>query len=102
MEKISSLLHSFPQPRKHATERGDLMEFFISHVNPSRIKIGLLPMTFARMGKELEGVPTKSLYTIKSSMDDGMRRGVPGGAAFWTALRSFKPKPGMEPNTYPN
>ena len=102
MEKISPFFRNIPEPRTHATERGDLMDFFISHVNPSRLKIGLLPMTFARMGKELEGIPTKLLYTIKSSMDDGMRRGIPGGAAFWTALRSIRPKPGMELNTYPN
>ena len=102
MEKISSLFHSIPEPRKHATERGDLMEYFIAHVNPSRIKGGYLPMTFARMGKELEGIETKRLYVIQSSMEDAMRRGIPGGAAFWTALRSIKPKPGMEPNTYPN
>ena len=35
-------------------------------------------------------------------MDDGARRGIPSGAAFWTAVRVLKKPQGVEPAAYKN
>ncbi len=48
------------------TERGELMRFFTRHLNLSRSKDGLPPLTMSRMGKILEGIPTKDLYYLQS------------------------------------
>lgn len=48
------------------TERGELMRFFVRHLNFARAEDGLPKLTMARMGKILEGVPTKDLYYLKT------------------------------------
>ena len=55
-----------PTGRKRLTERGELMRFFQRHLNFSRKKDGLEPLTMARLGTELEGIPTADLYYLKS------------------------------------
>ena len=47
------------------TERGELMRYFCSRINPSRLNEGLPEITMSRMGKILEGIPTKDLYYLK-------------------------------------
>lgn len=55
------------KPKKSkAHERGELMRFFVRHLNFSRIEDGLPKLTMARMGKILEGIPTDDLYYLKS------------------------------------
>ena len=51
------------------TERGELMRYFCSRINPSRLNEGLPEITMSRMGKILEGIPTKDLYYLKSVCD---------------------------------
>ena len=58
MEQISSLFYSLPQPPKHATERGDLMQHFIDHVNPGRLRTNRQPIDFPWMGSILKGIST--------------------------------------------
>lgn len=53
-------------PGSRKTERGELMRFFTRHLNLSRAEAGLPPLTMARMGKILEGIPTKDLYYLQS------------------------------------
>lgn len=46
------------------------MRFFVSRLNPTRAKDGLPSITMSRMGKILEGVPTKDLYYLKRVCTD--------------------------------
>lgn len=54
-----------PKGRKRLTERGELMRFFLRHLNHARAQDGLAPLTMARIGVELEGIPTADLYYLK-------------------------------------
>lgn len=55
--------------KTHATERGELMEYFCEKLNRSRKQDGLSLIAMARMGKMLEKIPTKDLYYMKSVCD---------------------------------
>ena len=55
-----------PKGRKRQTERGELMRFFLRHLNYARKQDGLVPLTMARLGVEIEGIPTADLYYLKS------------------------------------
>ena len=73
MKPISESLPDFakkadeaPRGRKRQTERGELMRFFQRHLNYSRKRDGLEPLSMARIGTELEGIPTNDLYYLKS------------------------------------
>ncbi|HVV15397.1 MAG TPA: hypothetical protein VHD55_03300 [Candidatus Paceibacterota bacterium] len=57
------------QRRERMTERGEMMEYFRTKLNASRIEDGLTPLTMPRMGKILEAIPTKDLYALKSMCD---------------------------------
>ncbi len=48
------------------TQRGELMRFFVRHLNYARAHDGLPLLTMSRMGKILEGIPTDDLYYLKS------------------------------------
>lgn len=52
------------------TERGELMRYFCDKLNPSRKADGLPAITMARMGRMLEGIPTKDLYYLQSVCND--------------------------------
>ena len=52
------------------TERGEMMEYFCKELNRTRIRDGLPKLTMGRMGKKLEGVPTKDLYYLKRVCSD--------------------------------
>jgi hypothetical protein len=53
-----------------ATERGELMQYFVQRLNASRAEDGLPPISMGRMGKLLEKIPTKDLYYLKRICDD--------------------------------
>ena len=55
-----------PKGRKRLTERGELMRFFLRHLNHARAGDGLAPMTMGHLGTVLEKIPTKDLYYLKS------------------------------------
>jgi len=52
------------------TERGELMEYFCKKLNASRKEDGLPDLSMGRMGRILQGIPTKDLYYIKSVCED--------------------------------
>ncbi len=54
---------------KTKTERGELMRFFVTHLNAGRAKDKLPLITMSRMGLILQGIPTKDLYYLKSVCD---------------------------------
>ncbi len=51
------------------TERGELMRFFMTHLNAGRAKDHLPLITMSRMGLIIQGIPTKDLYYLKSVCD---------------------------------
>jgi hypothetical protein len=55
--------------RDKATERGELMKYFMERLNVSRGRDGLPPLTMPRMGRLLVAIPTKDLYYLKSVCD---------------------------------
>lgn len=52
--------------KSRKTERGELMRFFVRHLNHARRQDGLPPITMSRMGYILEGIPTEDLYYLQS------------------------------------
>jgi len=46
------------------------MRYFCKQLNITRVRDGLPEITMARMGKILEGVPTKDLYYLKRVCED--------------------------------
>jgi hypothetical protein len=54
------------QKKSKKTQRGELMRFFVRHLNYTRARDGLPMLTMGRMGKILEGIPTDDLYYLKS------------------------------------
>lgn len=54
-----------PKGKNRLTERGELMRFFCRHLNLTRAKDGYQPITMARMGAILEGIPTADLYYLQ-------------------------------------
>lgn len=65
MEHISAHL-SKKKTQDKATERGELMRYFCDALNRSRVRDHLPPLSMPRMGKILQGIPTKDLYYLKS------------------------------------
>jgi len=70
MEHIRGRLPKGDDREDRRTERGELMEYFIKKLNKDRKKDGMPPITMPRMGRILQGIPTKDLYYLKSVCDD--------------------------------
>jgi len=61
-----------PSPRTkrdRATERGELMKYFMEKLNVSRPQVGLPLLSMARMGRLLMATPTEDLYYLKTVCD---------------------------------
>jgi hypothetical protein len=69
MDHISSHITPSPKKKEKATERGELMEYFLTKLNIARVRDGLAPMNMPRMGRTLVAIPTKDLYYLKSICD---------------------------------
>jgi hypothetical protein len=52
------------------TERGDLFDTILWHLNPPRAKKGLKPPHLPAPGFLLADIPTKDLYSLISKCDD--------------------------------
>ena len=66
MEHISAHIRSVGHKKEKATERGELMQYFMDKLNAARVRDGLGKLTMPRMGRLLLGIPTKDLYYLKS------------------------------------
>ena len=75
-----------PKGRKRLTERGELMRFFLRHLNYSRAHDDLAPMTMAHLGTVLEKIPTRDLYYLKSVCSQAKNF----GKKFWWELNPEK------------
>jgi hypothetical protein len=69
MLHIRDMLPKIEKVRTRKTERGELMRYFRERLNHSRKKDGHPAISMPRMGKILEGIPTKDLYYLKSVCD---------------------------------
>jgi hypothetical protein len=69
MKSIQDILKENAKPvdkKNRKTERGELMRFFLRHLNMARKVDGLPAITMSRMGFILEQIPTKDLYYLQS------------------------------------
>ncbi len=64
MQHIGSHLHRTVQKARE-TERGELMKYFLSHINPGRVNDGMPKVTMGHLGKLFQSIPTKDLYYLK-------------------------------------
>ena len=69
------------------------MRYFVTHLNATRAKAKLSMITMPRMGKILEGIPTKDLYYLKSVCDKAKTF----SKKFWWEV---DPKKHMEENPF--
>jgi hypothetical protein len=69
MKHISSHIEKIPRKKEKATERGELMRYFMERLNRSRVRDGLPPLTMPRMGRLLQAIPTNDLYYLRSVCD---------------------------------
>lgn len=77
LKKISD--YQLPTPKNtRATERGDLLKYFAER----------MAMTIPRVARHLAHLTKlEDLYYLKSDCEQATTRGVPFGAAFWTAIK---------------
>jgi hypothetical protein len=85
-----SLFGKYQQQLKPSreSERGEMYDYFLSALNPPRLKDGYPPLTHARLGYLLVGVPTKDLYALRSKMESAMNRKHNPGPVFWKEIRT--------------
>ena len=76
--------------KTHTSERGELLETFLSRLNPGRKAKGYQPLTIKRLAYKLTGIPTKDLYALLSKCNDAERRGYAWGAIFFKELSANK------------
>ena len=88
MEHIGKHMKQLSERSKaeRATERGELIKYFMERLNPSRVRDGYAPLTLARTGRPLVAIPTKDLYSLKSVCDQSKDF----SKKFWWEI---KPKP---------
>ena len=69
MDHIGSHIKEMPPTKVKATERGELMEYFLHKLNVARVRDGLKPMAMGRIAMLVAAIPTKDLYYLKSICD---------------------------------
>jgi hypothetical protein len=79
-----------PAKKSRPTERGDLLDTFLSRLNPPRVAKGLRPLTYGRLAYLLTAIPTTDLYALLSKCNDAERRGFPWSAIFWKEIKPHK------------
>jgi hypothetical protein len=60
--------------KDNATERGEMMQYFMQKLNRARVRDGMPALTMGRMGRLLVAIPTPDLYFLKSICDDADKR----------------------------
>lgn len=69
MKHIGDLVSRIGQEKTRKTERGELMRYFMTRLNAARARDRLPLLSMARIGRILQGIPTKDLYYLKSVCD---------------------------------
>ncbi|MBP7770588.1 MAG: hypothetical protein KA066_01600 [Candidatus Pacebacteria bacterium] len=86
MQHIGKHIAGKPSLKKDkATERGEMMQYFMQKLNRARLRDGLAALTMGRMGRLLVAIPTPDLYFLKSICDEADKRsGIDGfSKKFW-------------------
>lgn len=89
MDHISRHIQESPRKREKATERGELMRYFLDILNRERARDGVPPLTMPRMGRILQAIPTKDLYYLKRVCDEAKDF----SKKFWWEVNPKKHKP---------
>jgi hypothetical protein len=91
MEHIGAHIEK-EKKRSRATERGELLRYFMQQLNRPRKSDGLPALTLPRMGRVVEKIPTKDLYYLRSVCEDSASRGgiVAFSKRFWWELNPKK------------
>lgn len=77
MQKISDFirtvdidhLNGVSKKVSRETQRGQFLEYFLTKINPDRLRGGYPPLTMGRMVKMLEKVPTGDLHAFQKQCD---------------------------------
>ena len=69
MDHIKAHMLGQIKKRDRATERGEMMRYFMEKLNRSRARDGWPALSLPRMGRILQAIPTKDLYYLKSVCD---------------------------------
>ncbi|MBI2004782.1 hypothetical protein HYS79_01305 [Patescibacteria group bacterium] len=93
MEHIRAHIKAITSKKERATERGELMQYFLQALNRSRARDGILPLTMPRMGRVLQAIPTKDLYYLKSVCDQASNF----SKKFWWEINPKKHTLGRSP-----
>ena len=88
MQHIGTHLNRTIQKARE-TERGELMKYFLSHLNPGRMSDGMPKMTMGHIGKLFQNIPTKDLYYLKRVCSDAPNF---SKKFWWRSVRSSIPK----------
>ena len=88
MKEVSEVLRGYSAKYKpkvnRKTERGEIMHSLMVRLNPPRIEAGYPPLTYARMGQILDGIPTKDLYALLSKCNQSNNFSM----TFWVELKA--------------
>jgi hypothetical protein len=97
MEHIKAHIEK-EKKRGHATERGELLRYFMGQLNRTRVRDGLPLLTLPRMGRLLEKIPTKDIYYLRSVCEDSASRGgiIAFSKRFWWEINPKKHDPEKE------
>jgi hypothetical protein len=92
MEHVVTLFGKYQKApdKRRRSERSDLLETFLSRLNPGRKAKGYDPLTYGRLAYLLTGIKTADLYYLLSVCTDAERRGYPFSAIFWKELKPKK------------
>lgn len=97
MKHISSHITAVANKKDRVTERGELMTYFMAELNRARLSDGLPPLSMARMGRILFGIPTKDLYYLKSVCDQASNF----SKKFWWEINPKKHQGEAEAKKFP-
>lgn len=85
MEIPQTYLIKFEHPAQHKprNEREEIIDRFLARLNPSRQQRRLKPITYARLSRMLQGVPTPDLYPFFMECDHARNF----SSLFWWKLK---------------
>jgi hypothetical protein len=84
MERLT-LNFNLPTPKKHQSERGELLDYFFEFLSPTWG--GRRPLTKSYLAMKISHLKLEDLYYLKSSFQDRVNRGENYSKYFWGVLK---------------
>jgi hypothetical protein len=84
---MNSLLTQREYQDRRATERGELLKYFMTELNRTRDGVRFKKLTIPRIAVLVTKIPTDDLYYMRSMMEDMRKRGGNASAWFWSSLK---------------